>query len=98
VGTADELNEQAHGGVASNLSVAKSLFSAAGVDGVDTTEPNRSQESITSDRRRIIPDTALASPRRPRDRRWPCPTNADVAPSMAAAPILEVRHPHRILR
>ena len=50
--------------------MAKSLFSAAGVDGVDTTDPHAGvgtefNARPRSDRRPIIPDTALASPGTP---------------------------------
>lgn len=82
-------------GDASNFGLAKSLFSAAGADGVDLSDPDRLQEWITEfnagpeeERRRIIPDTALARPTRPALPPVAMPDDAEVTASEAAAPIL----------
>lgn len=82
-------------GDTSNFGLAKSLFSAAGADGVDLSDPDRLQDWIAEfnarpedDRRRIIPDTALAAPRRPALPPVAMPDDAEVAASKATAPIL----------
>lgn len=82
-------------GDASNFGLAKSLFSAAGADGVDLSDPDRLQDWITEfnaspeeERRRIIPDTAFARPTRPALPPVAMPDDVDVTASEAAAPIL----------
>lgn len=82
-------------GDASNFGLAKSLFSAAGADGVDLSDPDGLQEWIAEfnarpeeDRRRLIPDTAFAAPRRPALPPVAMPDDAEVAASKATAPIL----------
>lgn len=82
-------------GDASNFGLAKLLFRAAGADGVDLSDPDRLQEWITEfnagpeeERRRIIPDTALARPTRPALPPVAMPDDAEVTASEAAAPIL----------
>ena len=82
-------------GDASQFGLAKSLFGAAAADGVDTTDPDDLQGWIAEfnarpedDRRRIIPDTALTSTRRPALPPVALPDEPDVAASRAAAPIL----------
>ena len=82
-------------GDASNFGLAKSLFSAASADGVDLGDPDGLQTWIAEfnarpeqERRRVIPDTALASPKRPSLPPVSMPDDADVVASRAAAPIL----------
>jgi hypothetical protein len=82
-------------GDASNFGLAKSLFSAAGDDGVDLTDEDQLQEWIADfnarpqeDRRRVIPDATMAPPRRPPLPPVALPDEAEVAASRAAAPIL----------
>lgn len=81
----------------SNFGMAKSLFSAAGADGVDMNDPVQLQEWIDGfnaspeeDRRRIIPDTARARPARPTLPPVALPDDAEVTASKEAAPILEM--------
>ena len=87
-------------GNASNFGMAKSLFGAATADGVDLTDPAQLEEwmaafnaSPEEHRRQIIPDTALAPPRRstpPRPTLPPValPDDDEVAASRSAAPVL----------
>lgn len=82
-------------GDASNFGLAKSLFGAAAADGVDLTDPDRLQDWIAEfnarpldDRRQIIPDTAIASPRRPALPPVALPDDDAVAASKAESPIL----------
>ena len=82
-------------GDTSNFDMAKSLFGAAGADGVDMNDPDQLQEWIDEfnaspeeDRRRIIPDTALAGPARPALPPVALPDDAEVTASKEAAPIL----------
>lgn len=79
----------------SNFGMAKSLFAAAGTDGVDIGDPDQLQEWLADfndrpeqERRQLIPDTALAAPRRPALPPVVLPDEAEVAASRAAAPIL----------
>ena len=79
----------------SNFGIAKSLFGAAAAEGVDLTDPDRLQEWMAEfnerpleDRRRIIPDTALAAPKRATLPPVALPDDAEVAASKAKAPIL----------
>lgn len=83
-------------GDSSNFGMAKSLFGAAGADGVDMNDPVQLQEWIDEfnaspeeDRRRIIPDTALPRPARPTLPPVALPDDAEVTASKEAAPILE---------
>lgn len=83
-------------GDASNFGLAKSLFSAASADGVDMSDPDRVQTWMAEfnarpeqERRRVIPDSALAAPTRPVLPPVTLPGDAEVAASQAAAPILE---------
>lgn len=82
-------------GDASNFGLAKSLFGAAGADGVDLSDPDGLQEWIDEfnarpeeDRRRVIPDTALARPARPSLPPVALPDGTEVAASKEKAPIL----------
>ena len=88
-------------GDVSNFGLAKSLFASAEADGVDMADPDALQEWIVEfnarpeeDRRRVIPDTALAAPGARRTAVKPAmppvvpPDDAEVAGSRAAAPIL----------
>jgi hypothetical protein len=84
------------------LGLAKSLFSAAGVDGVDTTDPDRSQESIIEFQRppaqRSPPDHPGHGPGLPEEARASAGGLArrrPMSPRPWCAPILEVRHTHR---
>lgn len=80
----------------SNFGVAKSLFAAAATDGVDLSDPEQMQAWMEKfnarpeeERRRLIPDTALAAP--PTKPALPPvvpPDDTEVAASRAAAPIL----------
>ncbi len=82
-------------GDASRFGLAKSLFAAAAADGVDLGDPDELEEWIAEfnarpeeDRRRVIPDTVLALPRRPALPPVAVPDDSAVAASKAAAPIL----------
>jgi hypothetical protein len=88
-------------GDVSNFGLAKSLFASAEADGIDMADPDALQEWIAEfnarpeeDRRRVIPDTALAAPGPRRTAVKPAmppvvpPDDAEVAVSRAAAPIL----------
>lgn len=80
----------------SNFGMAKSLFAAAATDGVDLSDPDQMQAWMEEfnarpeeDRRRLIPDTALAvPPTKPALPPVVPPDDAEVAASRAAAPIL----------
>lgn len=82
-------------GDASKFGLAKSLFGAAEADGVDLTDPDRLQEWISEfnarseeERRRVIPDTALTGPSRPRLPPVALPDDSETEASRAEAPIL----------
>ena len=82
-------------GETSNFGMAKSLFASAAAEGVDMADPDRVQEWIADfnarpeeDRRRIIPDTALGTPRRPALPPVVPPDDSEAAASRAAAPVL----------
>lgn len=82
-------------GDSSNFGLAKSLFGAADAAGVDMTDPQQLQDWIEAfnaspeqDRRRIIPDTALALPARPALPPVVLPNDAEITASKEAAPIL----------
>ncbi len=84
-------------GDSSNFGMAKSLFSAAGADGVDMNDPVQLQEWIDEfnaspeeNRRRVIPETALGRPARPTLPPVALPDDAEVTASREAAPILEM--------
>ena len=75
--------------------LAKSLFGAAGAEGVDLSDPDRLQEWMAEfnarpehERRQIVPDTTLVSVPRPALPPVALPDEADVAASRAAAPLL----------
>ena len=83
----------------SNFGLAKSLFGAAAADGADLADPDRLKEWMDEfnarpeeERRRILPDTAMAPSRRPAAR--PAlppvllPGEPEAAASKAVAPIL----------
>ncbi len=82
-------------GDTSNFGLAKSLFSAASADGVDLGDPDRVGDWMAEfnarspdDRRRVIPDSAMAAPARPALPPVALPDAADVDASRATAPIL----------
>ena len=79
----------------SNFGMAKSLFASAAADGIDLEDPAQLQSFMDEfnarpedERRRIIPDTAFAAPRKPTLPPVVPPDDAEVAASRAAAPIL----------
>lgn len=82
-------------GDSSNFGLAKSLFGAAAADGIDLSDRGQLQEWIEDfnarsedDRRRVIPDTALARRARPALPPVALPDEAEVAASKEEAPIL----------
>lgn len=79
----------------SNFGMAKSLFGAAAADGADLEDPDQLHAWMEEfnarpeeERRRLIPDSALAAPRKPVLPPVVPPADAEVAASRAAAPIL----------
>lgn len=79
----------------SKFGMAKSLFGAAGADGVDLSDSDQVQDWIADfnsrpedDRRRIIPDPGSGQPTRPALPPVAPPDDCEVAGSKAEAPIL----------
>lgn len=84
-------------GDSSNFGLAKSLFGAAAADGVDLSDPGQMQQWIDDfnarpegERRRVIPDTALARRGRPALPPVALPDDAEVTASKEDAPVLAV--------
>lgn len=82
-------------GDSSNFGMAKSLFTSAADSGVDLTDPGQlqgwmeeSNAGSEEERRRVLPDRVMPTPKRPALAPVAMPEESEVAESKAAAPIL----------